>query len=473
VLKADRATVVLVDEHAPPLLLGPEDREGPALRARRARAIVAIAKARIPNAWLRYSGSVLAALIAWSVFHAEIALYWVAGLALVVFIDQRAHAHQLKRCEAGDPPMRMPRMLAWTFFQSAYGNALAAVLWFIPLASAQSLAVMFLCAGIVNAAATLRHSASLSLAALTPAIAYMVGLPLAEFLSNSGRESMHLVPLIGALLLLAWGVRLWNSLIESDRVLAAAESAAMRERQAAAAAAAAKTDSYRRVTNELRAPLAALNGAVEHLRRAASTPSARAHVASLVHAKEVLGRVADDLASPEKLENGALSVAPKATNPADAARDAVAAFRIAAHDKGIELLLDLDPEVPPLVEIDTVRVRQVLFNLLDNAVRHTRHGGVRVRVASDMQADGQVKLAFHVIDTGPGISREHAAAAMSATRFGAGDNAGIGLAIAARLAKRMGGALTAHGELGQGSHFVMTLRAPVFARSGAATRGAA
>jgi signal transduction histidine kinase len=454
-------------------LLGPEDREEAALKARRVRAIGAIARARVGNAWLRYSGSLLAALITWSVFHAQAALYWVAALTLVVFVDRQAHAHQLKRCEAGDPPARMPRMLAWTFLQSAYGNALAAILWFTPHPTAQAMAVMFLCASIANAAATLRHSVALSAAALTPSIGYLLALPVAEFFLKGANSTMHLVPLIGALLLLAWGVRLWNSLLESDRMLALAESAAMRERQASAAAAVAKTDTLRRVLSELRAPLAALDGAVERLRRAASTPSARAHIASLVNAKDVLRRVAQDISNPEKLDNGALSMTPKATNPADVARDAVAAFRIAAQDKGLELLVDIDIDVPALVEIDAARVRQVLFNLLDNAVRCTRHGGVRVRVASEMRSGRQAQLSFHVIDTGSGISRARADAAMSATRFGAADDAGIGLAIAARLSKRMGGELSAHGELGHGSHFVLTLTAPVFDLRPSAARGAA
>jgi signal transduction histidine kinase len=454
-------------------LLGPADQEGPALKARRARALAAIAQARMGNAGLRFGASAMAALVTYAVFGAETALFWLAGLAFVVFGDYRAHAHQLKRCQAGDPPGHMPRMIAWTAFQAAYGNSLAVVLWFSPIAIGETMAALFLCGSLANAAATLRHSKALSAAALSSTILYLIGLPIADFFVHGADNMLHLVPLVGIFLLLAWGVKLWKSLLSSDAALASAESAALRERQAAAAAAAAKTDTIQRMKDELRTPIAALAGAAEHLRRAAATPAARTHIAALIEANEVLRLVLNDLSDLDRLENGQVRIQTKATDIRDLMRGVVAAFRPAAQDKGLELFLDIDADMPPLLDIDAPRVRQILFNLLANAVRFTGHGGVRVRARAEPVDAGGARLSIEVADTGAGISRSQLAVLLGRTRATRAGASGLGLAISLKLARLMGGDITAQSELSQGSRFTFTMDAPVFARRPAVSRGAA
>jgi signal transduction histidine kinase len=87
---------------------------------------------------------------------------------------------------------------------------------------------------------------------------------------------------------------------------------------------------------------------------------------------------------------------------------------------------------------------------------------VRVRVSAQMQADGKARLSFIVADTGAGMSRSHLAQIFSRTKLCAdGAGPGLGLAISLRLAKLMGGQITAQSEIGQGSMFVFTLDAPV------------
>ncbi len=456
-----------------PLLLGPADREAPALQARRAHALAVIARARIENAWLRFAATALAAIISWGVFESIIALYWTAGLAIVIFADRQFHVHQLKRCKTGDPPAHMPWMIAWTAVQSAYGNGLAAILWFTPLAVGQTLSAIFLCCSLANAAATLRRSPPLAMAGLAPTIAYLLGLPIAEFVLAGADNTFHLVPLIGALLLLAWGTKLWQTLLSSDAALAHAEASALRERQAAAAAAAAKTDTIRRMNDELRTPMAALIGAGEHLRRAAATSAARAHIATIVEAGEVLQLVLADLSDLDRLENGEVRIEPKRVDPRELARGVVSAFRAPAQDKQLELFLDIAPQTPHCVEIDAARVRQILFNVLANAVRYTGQGGVRVRLTAEpAETPGRTRLVFEVADTGCGMSRSQLALIFGRVRLGP-DGPGLGLSISLRLARLMGGELTARSELNQGALVTFKLDAPVVAQRPIVPRSAA
>ena len=412
------------------------------------------------NCWLRLGASGVSAVVAASLVGTAWPLIWYLGLIPIVLIDRVLYVRLLKQCEAKTPPKTIRTLWAWTVFQSAYGNVLAAMLWFAPYVPGETLAVMYLCGGLANGATSLRAVPTLALCGVGPSIVTMLGLPVAEFVMGGAVNTLELAPLVGGLLLLGFGLNLWRTLAASDNAQLEAEAAVLRERQAAAAAAVAKTDVIQRMNNELRTPMSALIGAAEHLKRAAASPQARAHIATLVQAGEVLKLVLNDLSDLDRLENGQLSIKLKPTDPRELARGVVSAFRAAAHDKQIELFLDISQDAPPLVVIDSLRVRQVLFNLLANAVRFTAHGGVRVRVSAQPTGADRVRLAFVVADTGAGMSRSQLALIFGRERISTeGEGRGLGLAISLKLARLMGGQLTARSELGQGSMFQLTLEA--------------
>jgi signal transduction histidine kinase len=435
------------------------------------RALAALARARIANTWQRFIGCLVSALTATAMLGNAWALYWFAGLVLVLAGDRAVYRWLLARCEAGIAPRQRWPLVVWTVLQSTYGNILAALLWFSPYVPGETLAVIYICGGIANAAATLRSSAALSLAGAGPTIVFLLGLPLIAYGLSGWTNPMLLMPFVAGLLLVGFGASLWRSLLESDAAQARAEASAMRERQSAAAAAAAKSDTIRRMNDELRTPMQALIGAAEHLRRAAVTPEARAHIATLAQAGEVLKLVLDDLSDLDRLENGVLRIDPKPSDPREIARGVVSAFRAAAQDKHLELFLDVARDTPACVEIDALRVRQILFNLVANAVRFTTHGGVRVSLnARASETDGVARLHFVVADTGAGMSRAQLAQIFGRERLsGEGEGPGLGLAISLRLARLMGGHVNAKSDVGEGSVFTLSLEAPVIAAARASS----
>lgn len=433
-------------------------------RAKRARVLANVGRARVANSWLRLGSCGIVAAVATSVIGEMTPILWFVGLIPVLLFDRWVFQRLLNACLAGDPPRTMPRIILWTGAQSIYGNLIAVMLWFSPYVPGESLAIIYMFGGLANAAATLRSSVTLSVAGAGSTIAFVLGLPLAEYLINGARNPLDLMPLMGGLLLLAFGVNLWKSLLASDVAQLEAEAAVLRERQAAAAASAAKSSVIQRMNDEMRTPMTALVGAAEHLRRAAQSPQARAHIATLVQASEVLRLVLNDLSDLDRLENGQLHIETKAADPRELLRGVVSAFRAAAQDKQLELFVDADPAMPALVEIDATRVRQVLFNLLANAIRYTTHGGVRVRMTAQPIDAARVRINVIIADTGAGMSRSQLALVFGRERLSTdGEGPGLGLSISLRLARLMGGKISAKSELGEGSVFSFTLDANVAA----------
>lgn len=463
--QATSATIAAALDRAepPPLVLGPADRAQASLRAKHARALVAVGHSRSSNCWLRLGASAVAALVSTSIVGNVTPIFWFVGLIAVVLMDRAIYRAMIRRIETVGVPEKLGGVIAWTIFQSSYGNVLAVILWFAPYVPGETLAVIYIIAGLANAAATLRPVPSLALAGAGPTVLTFLALPVANYFVNDARNPLELMPLLGALLFLGFGVNLWRSLVASDIAQAEAEAAAMRERQAAAAAAAAKSDTIRRMNDELRTPMAALVGAAEHLRRAAVSSEARAHITTLVQAGELLRLVLEDLTHLDSLENGQVRIEPRPTDPRELVRGVVSAFRVAAQDKQLELFLDVARDVPELVDIDAPRVRQILFNLLANAVRFTQHGGVRVRLQAQGSATpGYVRLGFVVADTGVGMSRSQLALVFGRGRVSeTGGGPGLGLSISLRLARLMGAQLAGKSELGQGSVFSFVIEAPV------------
>jgi signal transduction histidine kinase len=207
------------------------------------------------------------------------------------------------------------------------------------------------------------------------------------------------------------------------------------------------------VSHELRTPLAVLRGNLEGMLDGVY-PGDAAHLAVALEETQVLARLVDDLHTLAVAEGPGLRLARLPTDVADVAREAIAAFRGQADAAGVSLGLEAASGLPA-AEIDPERIRQVLNNLLANALRHTPAGGtIRVRLT----ADGTERLALAVEDTGRGIPATELPHVFDRFHKSADSpGSGLGLAIARSLVRAHGGEISAESAPGRGTTVRLTL----------------
>lgn len=207
------------------------------------------------------------------------------------------------------------------------------------------------------------------------------------------------------------------------------------------------------VSHELRTPLSVIQGNLEGLIDGVY-PADREHLGSLLEASRTLSRLVDDLRTLSLAEAGELQLHPEPTDLATLLRESIAAFGPAAASAGVHLELALEGDLPTL-EIDPTRTREIVSNLLGNALRHTAGGG-RVTVHAGLAAAERV--AVEVTDTGSGMSPEIVERIFE--RFFRGPDSagsGLGLPIARELVVGQGGEITARSQEGVGTSIRFTL----------------
>jgi PAS domain S-box-containing protein len=240
-----------------------------------------------------------------------------------------------------------------------------------------------------------------------------------------------------------------------------------------------KSEFLANMSHEIRTPLTAVLGYTSLLaERADLDPLARAQVERIAAAGRGLLAIVNDVLDFSKLEAGQTTITPRPTAAAALAREVLGMFAFAAQAKSLALRFDAAPEAPDFVLLDGDRLRQVLVNLVGNAVKFTDAGTVDVSLSYDTAAG---RLAVEVRDTGPGIAaraqeklfKRFSQVDGSSTRAKGGS--GLGLAICQGLAEAMGGSISLRSRVGKGSTFRVELPAATVSRpaldDAAASRG--
>jgi signal transduction histidine kinase len=215
------------------------------------------------------------------------------------------------------------------------------------------------------------------------------------------------------------------------------------------------------LSHELRTPLNAILGFTDVLLSEVDGPlsdEARENLVIVRASGDHLRSLIDDILALSAIESGELRLSRETADVAAIARDVVAESRVTASQKGLALELDAPPSSHPVTaHVDARRVRQVLGNVVSNAIKFTREGRVEVSLVEEPE-----EVMFIVSDTGPGIARDalsrifdeyQQSGSPTAQRSGTG----LGLAITRRLVQMHGGSVRVESELGQGARFFITL----------------
>ncbi|HTK35898.1 MAG TPA: ATP-binding protein [Caulobacteraceae bacterium] len=228
----------------------------------------------------------------------------------------------------------------------------------------------------------------------------------------------------------------------------------------------AKSEFVANMSHEIRTPLNGILGVAGVLAQTKLTERQGEMVRIIESSSAALNGLLCDILDIARVEAGRMELVTEPLRPADAAGEVVELFRLAARQKGLTMDLTVGPGARTTVEADPVRLKQILINLVSNAVKFTETGGVHVRIRVE---DGDTpSWLFEVEDTGVGFpmdqkdalfGRFHQADGSIARRFG---GSGLGLAISQSLAELMGGGLDAISSPGRGSTF--SLRLPLRSR---------
>ena len=230
------------------------------------------------------------------------------------------------------------------------------------------------------------------------------------------------------------------------------------ERAAAEAANAAKSAFLAMMSHELRTPMNGVLGMAHALRGSRLSAAQRGQVDLILESGAGLMTVLNDVLDLSKIEAGRLELLSAPVDPRELIEQGCRVWLDAAAEKGVTLAWSVDEAVPAAIEVDATRLRQMLHNLVSNALKFTSEGGVTVRLE---RSGGRMILS--VTDTGPGILEEVQARLFEAfTQADAGishtyGGTGLGLAITKRLAGLMGGSVGLRSQVGQGSTFYVDL----------------
>lgn len=232
-----------------------------------------------------------------------------------------------------------------------------------------------------------------------------------------------------------------------------------RHRHFIEAKAAARSLFLASVSHEIRTPMHGILGTLELLSNTKPDEDQNSLIKICQDSAGYLLEIIDDILDFSKIDAGKLEISPKMADLSDVVHGAVDQLASRAWLKDVELVVFIEPDIPEMIRCDPIRVRQVLINLVGNAIKFTHQGHVQIKVSGHTNENGTFGLCFEVEDTGIGMDDEQLARLFSPFEQASADTSrkyggtGLGLAISRRLVELMNGSIDVESEPGKGSAF--------------------
>ncbi len=256
--------------------------------------------------------------------------------------------------------------------------------------------------------------------------------------------------------------KLWSANAELERQVGVRTAELVRARDEALAASRARGEFLANMSHEIRTPMNAVMGMAELLLMEKLPEPVQDGLRVIQRASTGLLGLLNDILDLSKVEAGLLELRPVDFDVRVVVAGVLELLDVRARGRPVSLKAEVDPGVPTVAQGDDKRLRQVLVNLVGNALKFTEEGSITVKVCLVDESPGRVQLEFRVRDTGPGIAPEHRESVFgqfeqidgSVTRRHGGT--GLGLAISKRLVELLGGEIGVDSALGQGATFWFT-----------------
>ena len=232
-----------------------------------------------------------------------------------------------------------------------------------------------------------------------------------------------------------------------------------------------KSDFLANMSHEIRTPMNAVIGMAEMALREELPPAARDYIMQIKEAGRSLLTIINDILDFSKIESGKMDIVEEEYEPMSIVYDVANIIMTRLRDKDVELILDIAPNLPNKLLGDSIRTKQVLLNLANNAAKFTPQGKILIKMDNEELADGRIQLQISVEDTGIGIKEEdigklfQSFQQVDSKRNRNIEGTGLGLAISKRLLDLMEGDIQLETEYGKGSRFSFVIPQKVVDRT--------